>query len=254
MNVDQKFGTAAASAQPGCFYAVGIGPGAGDLLTLRAVRLIETADVILAPRSEASPESLALNTIRALLGKQKIIEHIYPMTPDNGRANHCWRQAAKLVAGEYRAGHSVVQVTVGDPLIYSTSVYLIEQLQKFFSSERIHIVPGITAFQAMAARWGEALTIQGDRLMLMPATDLQAVEHALGQCETLVLYKIGQRLPQIIALLRRHGLLSKARLASHVERLGREILLKRLSYGSTPATGYMSTVIIHIGCRKWKKT
>lgn len=268
-------------ARPGCFYAVGIGPGASDLLTLRAVRLIKTADVILAPRSETSQESLALKTISGLLKDQKVIEHSYPMTSNAGRTSRCWRAAAKMVARECRAGKAVVQVTVGDPLIYSTSVYLIEHLQKMLPAARIRFVSGITAFQAMAARLGEALTIQDDRLMLLPATDLPAVDRAFKQCETLVLYKVGHRLPQLISLLRRRRLLSKARLAGRVEQPGREIVLPNLMLGNFKAvgrgvpgllrrskafgyegwtepsennllTGYMSTVIVHIGRRKWR--
>lgn len=240
-------------AQPGCFYAVGIGPGASDLLTLRAARLIETADVILTPRSETSPESLALKTVHGRLTNQKIIEHVYPMMSNAARTKECWRKAAKLVTKECRAGRSVVQITVGDPLIYSTSVYLIEQLRAMLPAARIKVVPGITAFQAMAARLGEALTIQEDRLMLMPATDIRAVEHALKNCETLVLYKVGHRLRPLIALLKRRGLLSRARLACNVERDGRERMVRKLSESVSHKIGYMSTVMIHVGRRTWRK-
>lgn len=238
-------------ARPGCFYAVGIGPGASDLLTLRAARLIKTADVILAPRSEASRESLALKTIRGLVNGQKVIRHSYPMARNAARTDQCWREAADLVVRECRAGRSVVQITVGDPLLYSTSVYLIEHLRHVLSPSRIHVVPGITAFQAMAARFGEALAIQEDRLMLMPATDMRAVDRALKHCETLVLYKAGPRLRQLISLLKRRGLLANARLGCNVEQPDREIMFRKLSERSKDATAYMSTVIVHVGRRSW---
>jgi precorrin-2/cobalt-factor-2 C20-methyltransferase len=243
----------AAIAQPGHFYAVGVGPGAPDLLTLRAARLIESAGVIVAPRSERSDESLALAAIRDLIGEQEVIENIYPMERDRERTEQCWRTVAEQVAERCARGLAVVQVTIGDPLIYSTSAYLIEALlDGLMPRERVHAVPGISAFQVAAARFIDPLTIQEDRLMLMPATDMEAVASALDRCETLVLYKVGPRLKALAALFRERGLLGQARLACRAEQGEGESYLQDLTGDLPGELGYMSIVIVRVGRKEWR--
>jgi precorrin-2/cobalt-factor-2 C20-methyltransferase len=242
------------NCQPGHFYAVGVGPGSPDLITLRAANLIQSADTVIVPRSELAGESLALVTIRDLIGEQEVIEHVYPMKRDSTQTRACWAEVAAEVASRASAGLSVVQVTIGDPMIYSTSSYLIESLTDLLPSGHIHVVPGISAFQATAALLVEPLTLQEDRLTMMPATDMVAIAHALKHCETLVLYKVGPRLRQLAALLEEHRLLDQARLACYVEQNGREAIFRNFREALTDDShGYMSTVIVRVGSRSWEQ-
>jgi precorrin-2/cobalt-factor-2 C20-methyltransferase len=161
---------------------------------------------------------------------------------------------AAEVAARTGAGLSVVQVTIGDPMIYSTSAYLLESLAELLPPEHIHVVPGISAFQASAALLGEPLTLQEDRLCLMPATDMEAVARALDGCETLVLYKVGPRLRQLGILLEERNLLGQARLACYVEQNGREAIFRDFREALKDEThGYMSTVIVRVGRRSWEQ-
>jgi precorrin-2/cobalt-factor-2 C20-methyltransferase len=239
-------------ALPGHFYAVGVGPGAPDLLTLRAARLIETADLIIMPRSELAGQSLALTVIKDLLHGQETIEHVYPMERDIEKTNASWFSIAELVLGRCARGQAVVQVTIGDPLIYSTSSYLMALLANRLPAGHLHVVPGISAFQAAAGMFAEPLTLQEDRMVLMPATDLDEVERMLGHCETLLLYKVGPRLQALAALLARHGLAGEARLVCHAGQGEREVVLRDLAGPLEESYGYMSTVIVHIGRRAWR--
>ncbi|MDY0300238.1 MAG: precorrin-2 C(20)-methyltransferase [Trichlorobacter sp.] len=239
-------------AQPGHFYAVGVGPGAPDLVTLRAARLVETADLIIAPRSSKASESLAVTAIRPLLCGQELIENSYPMERDQEATRHCWGEMADLVVQRCRQGQAVVQITIGEPLFYSTSAYLLEALANRMSADTIHLVPGISAMQAAAACFGDPLTMQDDRLMLMPAVRLDEVAKALEQCETVVLYKVGPRLKALTGLLAQKGLLDRARLVCHVEQEGREVIVSRLTDDLPDAMGYMSTVIVQLGRKGWE--
>lgn len=240
--------------QPGHFYAVGVGPGSPDLLTLRAAGLIESADTVIVPRSELAGESLALVTIRDLIHEQEVVEHVYPMKRDSARTRACWAEVAAEVAARTSAGLSVVQVTIGDPMIYSTSSYLLESLMEILPADRIHIVPGISAFQATASLLGEPLTLQEDRLSIMPATDMEEVARALDRCETLVLYKVGPRLRRLGALLASRDLLDRASLACYVEQDGKEVIFRDFREAlSDENHGYMSTVIVRLGRRSWEQ-
>lgn len=236
--------------QPGHFYAVGVGPGAPDLLTLRAARLVEGCDSLIAPRSERSEQSLALRIVSAHIGDQEILEHAYPMTRDPERTRTSWEKAAEWATARLEAGKSVVQITLGDPLLYSTSSYLLGALRTRVSGDRLHVVPGISAMQATAAAFQEDLTLQEDRLTLLPATDLKAMEEALDHSETVVLYKVADQLDSVIELLEGKGLLDQARLAFAVEQ-DRQQLVYDLRQAKGTRLGYMSVVLVRTGRRTW---
>ncbi len=238
-------------AMPGHFYAVGVGPGAPDLVTLRAARLIESADVIITPRSRRSDQSLALKTVGNLIGDQEIVDHVYFMQRDVSKTMACWMSVADLSVQRCRSDKSVVQITLGDPLVYSTSCYLLSLIGEALPKKTIHVIPGISAFQATACLFGQALTSQEDRMLMMPATDLTAVTAALAQCETLVLYKAGKHIAQLADLLEQKGLLDQARLACYAEQGEKQFLSTNLRDASNGVHGYMATVIVNIGHRTW---
>ncbi len=242
-----------AQALPGHMYLIGVGPGAPDLLTLRAVNILAGVDVIIAPRSSASSESLALNIVRSHLHvhEQEVVEHIYPMERDTAQTARCWAQIAELSIARLAQGQSVAHITLGDPLIYSTCAYLVEQIGDRIPAECMHVISGISAWQATSALIGEPLLTQNDRLMLLPADNLEAVESAFGCCETLVIYKIGARIQTLLELLHRHGLAEKARLACYAEQEGEQVFLD-LDKAQGERLGYMSTMIVHIGHRPWE--
>lgn len=246
--------TPSEGAQPGHFYLVGVGPGAPDLLTLRAVEVIRSCTALIAPRSENSPESLALQVAAKYIHQQEVIEHIYPMARDQQQTENCWAAVADIVVARCQKGQSVAHVTIGDPLLYSTAGYLMEQIAARMPRERWHVVPGISAFQAAAAVAQQRLTLQNDRLMLMPATSIPDVEQALTACETLALYKVGPRLKQLAAMLRQHNLAAQAHLVAHACQSGKEMVLHGLDRLASEKIGYMSTVIVPVGHRSWTHT
>jgi precorrin-2/cobalt-factor-2 C20-methyltransferase len=236
---------------PGHFYLVGVGPGAPDLLTLRALNTIRACDVLIAPRSETSRESLALQVVEEFVGTQEVIEHTYPMERSQQQTERCWARMADIVVDRCQRGQSVAHLTIGDPLLYSTAGYLIDQIVARLPGERWHVVPGISAFQASAAIAQQPLTRQNDRLMLMPATSISEVEQALDVCETLALYKVGPRLKQLSSMLGRHNLASRSHLVCHASQEGKETVLRGLDSISDDKAGYMSTVIVPMGHRSW---
>ncbi|MCD6528021.1 MAG: precorrin-2 C(20)-methyltransferase [Desulfuromonas sp.] len=239
--------------EAGHFYAVGIGPGSPDLLTLRAARLVEQCDAVISPQAKNSAKSLALEAVRPFLDQQEIIVNNYPMERNDQKTRDRWQRLAANVAKRCATGQSVVQVTLGDPLIFATSSYLLQGLAELMPVDKLHVVPGISAFQTTASRFTEALTLQEDRLTLMSATDLQAVEQALDQCETLVLYKAGGCIEQLMELLRQRNLLSSAKLVSCGEQGDHELLVDDLSTWQIEPLNYMTTMIIKIGNRAWQE-
>jgi precorrin-2/cobalt-factor-2 C20-methyltransferase len=241
-------------AKEGHFYLVGVGPGAPDLLTLRAASIIRSCDVLIAPRAETSAESLALQVAAECIDRQEIIEQIYPMARDQQQTESCWARVADIVVERCQCGQSVAHLTIGDPLLYSTAGYVIDQVTGRIPDDHWHVIPGVAAFQAAAAAVRRTVTRQNDRLMLMPATNIAAVKAALGVCETLVLYKVGPRLKQLTALLEEQNLAAQSDLVCHASQPGEETVLRGLDSACDAKAGYMSTVIVPVGRRRWADT
>ncbi len=240
-------------AQPGHFYAIGIGPGASDLLTVRAVALIESADIILSPQAEGTNRSLALKAIKPYLHGQDIQTINYQMKRDGQSTRERWQNVAQNVLTHCQAGKSVAMITIGDPLIFATTSYLLQALAEEMDPRHIQVVPGISAFQIAASRFHDALTLQEDRLLLMSATDLEAVEAALTNCETLVLYKAGGVIQELLNLLKKYQLLAAARLVSCAEQGKGDLAIDNLTDFNPSAMSYMTTMIIHCGHRNWQE-
>ncbi len=240
-------------AQPGHFYAVGIGPGAPDLLTIRAMRIIESADIILTPQAKGTNRSLALNAIAPYLTAQEVMTVNYPMQRNGSNTRDRWNAVANEVLDKLQQAKSVVMITIGDPLIFATTSYLLYGLTDSLAKEKIHLVPGISAFQIGASRFHDPLTLQEDRLTLMSATDLPAVENALDHCETLVLYKAAGVINQLLELLQSRDLLSSSKLVSCAEQGDGELLVDSLADWTPGELNYMTTMIIRIGNRDWRE-
>lgn len=240
-------------AQPGHFYAVGIGPGSPDLLTVRAVKIIESADIILTPQAKGTNRSLALNAIEPYLTEQEVMTVNYPMQRNGNTTRERWNSVAGDVLEKLQQGKSVAMITIGDPLIFATTSYLLYGLSDGLSRENIHLIPGISAFQIGASRFHDPLTLQEDRLTLMSATDLAAVENALDHCETLVLYKAAGVIDKLLKLLKAKGLLASSKLVSCAEQGDGELLVDSLENWTPDNLSYMTTMIIRIGNRDWQE-
>lgn len=237
--------------QQGHFYAVGVGPGQADLLTLRAVEVIKNSGVIICPRSASSKGSLALEIIKDFISDQEVIEHVYPMSRSEDEVKDAWSRAAQVISGCCLRGKTVSQVTLGDPHIYSTCAYVLPCLERVLGEHKVHVIPGVSAFQASAAKFTLPLVTQEDRMTLMPGTDMAEIEKALTSSETLVLYKAGKNLMPLYELLRRNGLEKRARAVFNAEMPGKEKLYADLETALEDDPGYLACVIVYIGRRKW---
>jgi uroporphyrin-III C-methyltransferase len=180
------------SAQSGVVYLVGAGPGNAELLTLRALRLIETADVIL-PDDLVSDEVLALASPTAL---------VVPVGKRCGQPRITQAGIHALMLEHARAGRSVVRLKSGEPLIFGRAGEEIAALTE--AAIPFEIVPGITAAFAVAAALKTPLTDRGSASKLIFATAHHAAdrlqltpkwEGAFPRDATLVVYMPGRQVP-----------------------------------------------------------
>jgi precorrin-2/cobalt-factor-2 C20-methyltransferase len=228
------------------FFAVGVGPGDPELLTRKAERILRQADVILAPVSNPSDASVALETVREFLdeSRQEVIIHQFPMTSDKTRLIPAWQEAVDLIAGWVAAGKNVAFITIGDPLLYSTFIYLLRIFRESYPQIAIEIVPGISSINTSAAVAAISLAEADERIAIIPATaGMDKVVEALAQYETVVLLKVKPVFGEILKVL---GQMGGKRSAVFVERVGsaRQKVLTDLAEMAAHTPDYLSLMII----------
>lgn len=158
------------TAKPGRFFGVGVGPGDPGLLTVRAVdvlRQVATIFHVVGPRTEISVSGHVVDSIEGCRGER--VELRFSMAPDMAKRKRDWEQNADRVAAVLRAGQDCAFATIGDPLLFSTYTYLLREVQKRVPGVEVITVPGITSFQAAAARANLPLVEDDEVLTVVPA-------------------------------------------------------------------------------------
>ncbi|MCT4627340.1 precorrin-2 C(20)-methyltransferase [Halodesulfovibrio sp.] len=209
------------SALSGTLYGIGVGPGDPDLLTIKATKVLANVDIVLAASSTKNDYSTALSIAEPHMQSDVEVVHLgFPMTRDEQVLLHAWEENAKIVASLLRQGKNCAFLTLGDPLIYSTFGYLKRTLEALDPSFAIAIVPGITSYQASAARTGTILCESGENLLL--ASGVRATEDTqqlLNRVDNAVILKTYKNFAELKELLRKTN---RKNSAIFISRLGME--------------------------------
>lgn len=195
----------------GTFYAVSVGPGDPELLTMQAVRTLERCAVIAAPQT-ASGHMLALDIARAavdLRGK-KILPLAFSMSTDAGMREACWRAAADAVEAALDAGDDVALVNLGDVSLYATAYYILDLIRA--DGYVAVMLPGVTSICAVAARLGRSLTRMEEPVHILPGS--ADLADALRLPGTKVLMKSGRAIREAVDAIAQAGLLDRAALVA----------------------------------------
>jgi len=226
----------------GTLYAVGIGPGDPELMTLKAVRLIRDNDLILVPKGKEDGESLALSIVRGAvpLDGKEVREIHFPMKKGSQR-DILLPEARKLLS-DMDAGRTAVFITLGDPVLYSTFFHLLDAVTSLDKHVRVLLVPGVTSVMAACAATGQALALSSDKVAIIPAVYKEGLRHALLEFDTVVLMKTHRVMDDVKGQLRDMGLMESA---WYVARAGQpEEVVKPLSEVSDDDLDYFSIVIV----------
>jgi precorrin-2/cobalt-factor-2 C20-methyltransferase len=224
----------------GRLTGVDMGPGDPDLVTVKGLKMLRAVDTIFVPVSGWGEPGYAEGVVLAHVDPGNVRPLVFALGSDADR-ERSWKIAATAVAEACAEGRHAAFATIGDPNLYSTFTYLADAVRELVPGVAIDTVPGIMAFQDLAARSGTVLAEGPQTLALLPLfADRGRLAAALAEHDTVVGYKGGRFLDEVRGVIADAG-----RLEDTV--FGAKLGLPGEVVGNLPASGpapYLSTLLV----------
>ena len=236
----------------GGLTAIGVGPGDPDLLTVKAVNAIHNADIIMCPASKEDRPSIALSVVSPVIDKaknQEIIKLIFPMTKDRDVLEQTWKKNAEIMARTVLSGKNVVYLTVGDPYLYSTWIYMHRNLEENHPDMNISVIPGIVSMFTFASKVGVSIAEGAEKVAIIPSCyDLSSVKEIAKNSEVMVFLKDGRYFDQVIDVLKESGFPDDSIFAIGQDLGTEKEIIRKLTLGEvnddTLTTKYFSILVV----------
>lgn len=226
----------------GIFYGIGVGPGDPELLTIKAVRLISAADLVVYPSTfdkQSTARAIAAQHIRE--AQSELAIGLPMQRGDRSETEAIYRDTADRIAVELDEGARVVFLCLGDPLLYGSFIYLYDLLKH---RHRCEVVPGISSVSAASATSLTPLTRLNQTLLVMPAfsTDAALID-ALHHHDSLVIMKVGRQRHRIAELIKTAGRGEDAIYIEHATMPNQEIVADIATLPAGPGS-YFSLFLV----------
>lgn len=206
----------AAVLQRGALRVVGVGPGDPELMTLKAARILASADVVAFFAKQGRPGNARRIVEGALNPAAEQLRLEYPFTTEVPledpryliEMGEFYERCAAQLAERLDRGCEVALLSEGDPFFYGSSMYLFDRLARDYPNE---VVPGVTGMSGCWARAKLPICHGDDVLCVLPGTLGEAtLTERLKEADAAVIMKVGRNLPKIRRALEAAGLLARA--------------------------------------------
>ncbi len=155
------------NAKIGTLYGIGVGPGDPELISLKAVKVLNSVDVLFAASSTKNTHSQAVDIAKPHIPENAAVTMLaFPMVKDFNKAQKKWEENALAIINELNQGKDAAFITLGDSMTYSTYGYILKHVKRLEPDINIISIPGITAYQAAAARTNTPL-VEGEEALLI---------------------------------------------------------------------------------------
>ena len=230
----------------GIFYGIGVGPGDPELLTVKAIHAMEKADVLIAPKTEKKDGSVALSIARPYLKKDiEIVYQVFPMVANFADSTEAWEANKAEILALLRQGKNVAFLTLGDPMFYSTYIYVYRLLEH--EDITIETIPGVPAFCAIGSKLGYPIVEGNDILSIIPATaDAARIEKILPYTDNVVMMKVYKNFPEMANMLSANEMAKQAVMVSRCG-LPDEERIDDIETQKDKKVNYLSTILTRKG-------
>jgi precorrin-2/cobalt-factor-2 C20-methyltransferase len=232
----------------GRLYGIGLGPGDPELLTVKAVRLIQSAAVV-GYFAKAGRRGNAREIVdRWMTGSAEELPLYYPMTTEHAFDSPVYvsvlaafyENAVAAIGAHLDAGRDVALLSEGDPLFYGSFMHLYIRLRARYP---VTLVPGVMGMAGCWAAAAEPMTWGDDTLLVVPGTlRLEALIERLRGTDAAVIMKLGRNFGKVRLAVQEAGLLDRA---IYVERgtMADEVVM-RLADRIESEAPYFSLILI----------
>lgn len=191
----------------GTLYGIGVGPGDPDLLTMKAVKILSRVDIVFAAASTKNTYSLAVDIAKPHIPESASVQMLqFPMTREKKVVHQAWKDNARIILDVLETGKHAAFLTLGDSLTYSTYGYVLKYILAAEPGIHVQTIPGITSYQAAAARLNMPLVEGEESLMVVSgATGGDRLRELSERPENVVFLKAYRNIKDIKAAIDESG-------------------------------------------------
>lgn len=227
----------------GKLYGIGTGPGDSELLTLKAISTMKKCDIIAVPNG-GSGDKTAFSIVEKYISDKILMQCSFSMD----RCEETRKEAREKIADEITAvletGKNIGFITLGDPTVYSTYMYIHKLIaQRGFETE---IIPGIPSFVAVAAALNTSLCEGSEVLHIIPGSHQtqEELEHIVNLSGNKVIMKSGKNLCDVLEVIENKGLSEKTQIVERCGMTGQKIYNSIEEFKSIGNASYFSIAVV----------
>ena len=196
----------------GTLYGVSVGTGDPELITVKGLRILQSSPLVAFPSGLNNRPGIAQGIIQSWLGpQQQVLPLDFPYIQDEAQLQQAWKDAAEKVNNYLQQGTDIAFACLGDVSFYSTFTYLAQVLQQLHPEIEVKTVPGVCSPMAIASELGIPLTVNQQKIAVLPALySVSVLETVLDWAEVVVLLKVSSVYPQVWRILDSRNLLASS--------------------------------------------
>lgn len=228
------------------FYIIGVGVGDKENITLKAVETLKKLDILYCPTSKSDNESIAyLIAKNYLKNDTKIKNRHFPMVRYTKELENVFEEISNEIKQDVKSGKNVGFVTIGDPMLYSTSIYILKKLKDEID---IVTISGVPAFVDVASKVNFPVAFDDMPFIVLPATmEKEKMEEYLQNYEAIVIMKAYKNYDDIINLIKKYSLQDHTLIVSNSSRDKEKIIIKEQIF-KEKNNEYLTTILIN---KRW---
>ncbi len=232
-------------------YGIGVGVGDPELLTIKAVKALEASDVVILPRANTKNYSTAFEIAKGYMKED--IEKVYvdfTTVDDDDERSEDRKQYADVVNKCVEEGKTMSFITIGDPMTFSTFVYVMELLEK---KVEIESIPGVTSFASITSRLNTPLVMGDETLKIVPVSKDTNIAKEIESAENLIFMKVTRNLERLKEAFRKTNNMENVVLISNCGKESEKIFYD-LEDITRDDISYFSTILLKKGgVKQWQK-
>lgn len=232
------------------FCGIGVGVGNSQTVTKKAIDVIGALDILYVPTAKKTENySSAHSIVKDYINEKTVIKaRHFPMNYNSEELQQAWNEIASEIIQDVSVGKNVGFITIGDPMVYSTYIYLLKILK---DKIKITTIPGIASFLDIASNNNFPLVEGEDPLIILPATmGIDKLRNYIKNENSIVLMKVYNNFDEVIGMLLEENLQNHSLVVCNSSKNG-EIIYENIKDIKKSDVSYFTTILIN---KRWELT